>query len=214
MKPVKPKTFQPRLERLEDRQLLAGNVSAKLSGGNFIVRGDDAANRISVESTGENTLVVRGFDTRINGISNAARVFSRVTGEIQIHLRGGDDLIRVTNLITPGNVLVSLGDGNDEVVTGRDQLHSNARFAGSSSGPLYVQGDLRLYGGSGRDLIYQSDLHVEGAGVTNLGSGDDSLFMQRPSGSGTNVDYGGNLSSGRREELTSLTFWACRSTGI
>lgn len=190
---MKPKRFQLCLERLEDRRLLAGNVTATVSAGNLVVSGDNLANRISIESAGENRIAVRGFNTQINGVPNAARVFSGVTGDISVQLRDGDDLVRVTNLIAPSNVLVSLGGGNDEVVTGQDKLNGDARFAGSPSGPLYVPGALRMYGGLGNDLVFQSDAHIDGLGMTHLGTGDDTLFMQRPAGSGQNVDYGGNL---------------------
>jgi hypothetical protein len=182
------------MERLEERQMLAGDVRAMLSDGDLVISGDNSANRISVESAGEGRIVVRGFGTRINGVFNAARIFSNVTGDISVQLSGGDDLLRITNVITPADVLVSGGDGNDEIITGRDKTSGDARFAGSPSGPLYVQGALRLYGGNGHDLVFQSDAHIDGLGVAKLGSGDDTLFTQRPAGSGQNVDYGGNLS--------------------
>lgn len=174
--------------------MLAGNVRAAISDGNLVITGDNAANRISVESAGEQRIAVRGFGTQVNGAFNAVKVFSGVTGGLSIQLKGGDDLLRVTNLITPADVLVSGGDGNDEIITGRDKTSGDLRFAGSSSGPLYVKGDLRLYGGNGHDLVYQSDAHIDGLGVARLGSGDDTLFTQRPPDSGQNVDYGGNLS--------------------
>lgn len=191
---VRAKNYRLHLELLEDRRLLAGNVSAAMSGGNLVIDGDNAANRISVESAGTGKIAVRGFQTQINGVPGGIKVFTGVTGDIQIQLDGGDDLVRVTNLITPGGVLVGLGEGNDEVVTGRDKLQGNDRFAGSPSGPLYVKGALRLYGGEGQDLVYQSDAHIAGLGVTNLGGGNDTLFTQRPGGSAQNVDYGRNLS--------------------
>ena len=191
---VKRKTYQPRLEPLEARQMLAGNVRASLSDGVLTIAGDNSGNRISVESAGEDHIAVRGFGTRINGVLDAVKIFSGVSGNISIHLSGGDDLVRVTNLIAPVDVLVSGGDGNDEVITGRDKTSGDARFAGSPSGPLYVQGDLRLYGGGGHDLVFQSDAHIEELGVISLGIGDDTLFVQRPFDSSQNVEYGGNLS--------------------
>jgi hypothetical protein len=191
---MKRRKFAPRLEQLEQRHLLAGNVHVQIIGGDLVVQGDDAANRISVESAGTGKILVRGFGTQINSVANGAKIISGIRGEIQLNLGGGDDLVRVSNLIAPSNVLVSLGSGNDEVVTGRDRLNGDARFGHSPSGPLYVRGDLRIYGGGGDDLVFQSDAHVDGLGVVNLGKGDDTLFLQRPFGGSQNVDYGGNLS--------------------
>ena len=130
------------------------------------------------------------FLPRSTAAATGCGIFTGVTGNITIRLRGGDDVLRITNCIAPGAVVVDGGAGDNEVVTGQDQTFGNSRFGGTASGPLYVSGALRVAGGADDDLVYQSDLHVTGAGHVNLGAGDDTLHMQRPGGGSQNVEYG------------------------
>ena len=188
------------LECLEDRQLLAGNVTAILRvdglGSNLYIDGDSNANRITVESIGAGKVQVRGFSdaaglpTSVNGGANALRIFSGVANGIFIHMNGGNDLVRVTNLGIGGDLLVDLGVGNDEAVLGRDQVGGDARFANTASGPLFINnGNLQVLGGVGNDLVFQSDEHVHGEASIDLGDGNDTVLMRRPPGSGQNVEY-------------------------
>jgi hypothetical protein len=48
-------------------------------------------------------------------------------------------------------------------------------------------------GGSASDRVFQSHLHVRGTGTLSLEDGNDTLQLLRPSGSATNVEYGGLL---------------------
>jgi hypothetical protein len=187
-------THRPTLEQLDLRRMFAGDVTANLVGGQLWVLGDDAANTVSIESAGHQRIAVRGFHTSVNGQQNAVAFFDGAPGSIKINLRGGHDLVRITNLVAPGNLQVAVASGDDEVVLGRDKLRGEARFGGSPAGPLYVAGNVAVFAGAGNDLVYQSDAHMEGEGVVSLGAGDDTLFVQRPAGSSANVDYGGDLS--------------------
>ena len=193
-------TFKPRVEPLENRCMLAGNVNAFVNDGDLYVNGNNAANTISVESAGAGVVQVRGFDgagsaTYVNGTPNGMRTFRGVTGDIFIRLRGGNDLVRVSNLVVPGDLLVDLAAGNDEVVLGRDEITGDLRFGATASGPLYVHGDLRVLGGAHNDRVLQSDLHVNDAGVLNLGAGNDVLQVRRILAHGqTNVEYAGLVS--------------------
>jgi hypothetical protein len=187
------------VERLESRCLLAGNVVARVIDGRLAITGDDAANRISIESAGEGRIQVRGFNdaaglpTKVNGTNNALRVFNNVTGDIVVDLRGGNDLVRVTNLVTPRNLRVTLGDGHDEAVTGRDRLGGERRFANTPSGPLIVNGTLMVQGGAGNDHVFQSNLLVKSWAQIQLGAGNDVVQTQRPQGGMENVHIEGGF---------------------
>lgn len=187
------------VERLENRTLMAGNVNAFVNAeGDLLVTGDDAGNTITVESAGQGVIQVRGFTdaggpTSVNGGANALRTFSGVTGDVFIRMRGGNDVVRVTNLVVPGDLLVDGAAGNDDITTGRGTIAGQGRFAGTPSGPLFVQGDLRVLGGGGADHFQLSDLHVQDTGVLNSGAADDTIFMERPAGSGANVEFAGQL---------------------
>jgi hypothetical protein len=183
-------TRRLQFEALERRTVLAGNVTAQVVAGALLVTGDDLANFVSVESAGVGKIAVRGFDTQINGQLNAVRIFTNVTGDVTVRLRGGDDLARVTNLVAPANVLIDGGIGNDTLIAGRDQPLGDTRFGSTPSGPLYLPKTLKIFGSDGNDALFQSDAHVDGAGGINLGAGNDTLQMLRPAGSAANVDYG------------------------
>jgi hypothetical protein len=183
---------QPKLfvESLENRNLLAGNVTASLSGIDLNITGDNLGNTISVESFGAGTVQVRGFGTSVNGSPDAIRTFN-VSGSINIRMNGGFDFVRVTNLVIRDNLSVDLGPGNNELLLGQSAAGDNVRFGGTPSGPVYVQDNLSVVGGVANDRVFQSNLHVLGAGTLSLGDGNDTIQLDRPSGSTANVEYNG-----------------------
>lgn len=187
-----------RLEPLEHRQMMAGNVTASISNGDLIVDGDDLNNAITIESAGTNTVQVRGFNdtlgsaTSVNGSPNALQIFSGFTGSVVVRINGGDDLVRVTNLVVNGSVIVDLAGGADEAVLGRDSATGDLRFAATPSGPLYVTGGVVITAGAGNDNVVQSDLHIQDGGTTDLGAGNDTLTVRRPPSSAANVEYAGS----------------------
>lgn len=178
------------VERLENRNLLAGNVSASVSGIDLNITGDNLGNTISVESFGAGQVQVRGFGTSINGSPDAIKVFN-VSGSINIRMNAGADVVRVTNLVIRDNLNADLGPGSNELLLGQSAAGDNIRFAGTPSGPVYVQDNLSVVGNIGNDRVFQSHLHVRGAGTVSLGDGNDTIQLDRPSGSTANVEYSG-----------------------
>lgn len=193
------------VEPLENRNLLAGNVSAFVSDGNLFINGDGAANTISVESNGVNVIQVRGIGTNVNG-SATVKNFN-VTGSVNITMNGGADVVRVTNLVVSSDLNVRMGEGANEIYTGRPSAGDNVKFGSLPSGPLFVQGNTSILSGSGNDRLFQSDTHVQGTGTVRLDSGVDQIQMDRPAGSGANVEYGGflNLIPGGHNDSVNIT---------
>jgi hypothetical protein len=181
------------VERLESRLTCAGNVTAAIVSGSLIITGDDSPNRITVESAGVGRIQVRGFGTAINGFSNGLRYFDGVTGGVEIRTRGGDDLVRVTNVILPGKLLVDLGDGNDEAVIGHDRPVGDSRFANTPTGHVAVYGDLRVIGGEGNDLLHQSYVHAKKLTTFDMGGGNDRIQMEQFPGEGQDDKFRGAL---------------------
>lgn len=182
------------VETLENRSMLAGNVTASVSGADLIITGDALGNTITVESAGAGIVQVRGFEnTSVNGTANGLKTFN-VSGSINIRLNAGDDTVRVTNLVIQNKLLVDLGAGNNTALLGQSTAADNARFAGTPSGGLFIQGDQSVVGGTLADRVFQSNLHVAGAGTLSLGDGNDNVTLDRPTGSGANVEYGGVFS--------------------
>jgi len=158
-----------RLESLEPRTLLAGDVVAFLDrSGNLIVIGDGAANGIDLDRFGGFTVAgidAGGAPTRVNGEPNGTATFT-VTGEgdIRLYLGGGDDLLQVgtrsDSVDAPDDLEVYAGPGADRVVT---------------TGDTNVGDDLEIWGGSGNDRIgiYSPDV-VDDLEVHSDG-GDDAV---------------------------------------
>src|SRR5262245_41175627 len=91
------------LETLEDRHMMAGNVTVNLSSGDLVVTGDGLGNDIVITQTVLNGAPVPGRfrieglnNTRING--QAVRIFENVTDDMVINLNGGDDRVRLASL--------------------------------------------------------------------------------------------------------------------
>ena len=103
-----------RLESLEPRQMLAGDVTVSVTGGNLSIVGDSEMNRITITATttaGE--FVVEGSNTTVNGGLSAT--VSGVVGDVTIDL--GDDYDFLTFDTDPaafhfaGDVHIDLGQG-------------------------------------------------------------------------------------------------------
>ena len=99
--------------------MLAGDVSVDVSGGNLIIRGDNADNEITVTWIAEHTYEVAGVGTEINGDTDVF-VAENVTDSIDVDLRDGDDSFTLTGSGLPTgfdldeHVTVRLGEGADD----------------------------------------------------------------------------------------------------
>src|SRR5580700_11193475 len=109
------------LERLEDRTLLSGNVTATVTGaGNLLVVGDAKGNEILIQSTSGGALQVSSLDgtTTINGGSSPFST-TGVTGNVAVFMKQGADVVDVggTGMLTtlPKNLFVDTGSGDDTV---------------------------------------------------------------------------------------------------
>jgi hypothetical protein len=127
-----------KVEPLEGRAMLAGNVTVSVSGGNLIITGDNRDNAVLVQQ-GANSgdYVVTGFDfadfggsgasgpTTIKGGSStfvdfggtSARIVHGVTRNVIIDMKGGNDSLGVGNnlddlLATADNCGFALGFGS------------------------------------------------------------------------------------------------------
>src|SRR3954467_10650705 len=81
------------MERLEDRQLLAGDVTVQVVNGVLRITGDAAANEIRVEEGSSHnftSFLVSGVDTTLNGESAPVEL-EGASGGIRIDLQGGND---------------------------------------------------------------------------------------------------------------------------
>lgn len=113
-----------RVEKLEARELMAGDVWASVVNGTLRVSGDNSSNGVIIEQVGYQTFKVAGSyqsgATRVNG-SYAERYFQGVYDDIEVSLNGGNDSLRLggtsesTRDILPDDVRINMGDGDDYV---------------------------------------------------------------------------------------------------
>ena len=105
-----------RLERLEGRSLMAGDVFAAVRLGNLKIEGDNQANEIAVVDLGGGKVEITGQNgTKVNGLSSVT-ISGNTTG-FKAELKGGDDIISwrgIESHITP-LFKIETGAGNDSV---------------------------------------------------------------------------------------------------
>ena len=163
------------LEKLQARELLAGDVTAAVTNGYLVVRGDDAANELTIERITGNRVRVTGTNgTTINGLSEPAIL--RVRKGYDIATGGGDDNLTVIGLNAVGRyeIRMDLGAGNDILVA--SNLLAQRIHAG---------------GGDGNDsLTVRNSRSRRGSGVGG-GSGDDIMILEGLRfGNGSCIDGG------------------------
>jgi hypothetical protein len=170
------------VEGLEPRCLLAGNVNVFVSGGTLFVQGDNNDNAVLIQQEGNGVYSVTGLDfanlntdglevnagpTSINGDdSGDSAVFSGVTNDINVDLRGGND---------------GLGIGND--------LNTLSNLAENCFGINFNPDD----GGGTLQVAQEGTLFVPRNLIVNLGDGDDFTAISANVGS---LDSKGNTKKG------------------
>lgn len=190
------------LEKLEDRRMMAGDVSVDVVGGDLRITGDAQGNEIAVRASSESpdSFVVEGLNgTRINGQAGS-EFFDGVIDDVRINMRNGDNLVLLTTRqVDAGgtanfgisDVTVRTGNGSDlVVVVGNDfQVNDDFRLnTGAGDDAVFfedghVTDQLRINTGSGSDWLEFNRATVEGRTMVNSGSGEDTLSL-------TNTEFG------------------------
>ncbi|HUQ71335.1 MAG TPA: hypothetical protein VM165_17535, partial [Planctomycetaceae bacterium] len=114
------------VESLEDRSLMAGNLTVSVVDGSLVISGDDEANGFVIEQAGQNAFRIRtnslgGENTLMNGSADTDQTFFGVTDDINIALKGGPDQVGVgvkfsSPLQIPRNLNVDGGSAADSVL--------------------------------------------------------------------------------------------------
>ncbi len=175
-----------RFESLENRNLLAGDVTASIHKGDLVIKGDDLANGIqiiagatagSVTITGINA---GGNATSINGSSNGSITLTGFSGDIKIKLKGGDDSVSIADLDVPGKLKIEAGKGNDSLTL--DGVTIDGKFKAKLSDgndtlsviDTQVTGNTKIKGKDGEDEVTIEDSAFTKLRVS-LGDDDDLL---------------------------------------
>ena len=131
-----------RFESLEQRNVLAGNVTAAVVDGDLVITGDDLGNVFTLDQPGgpgTDYRLIGNDTTTINGGPSPITLpgsGAAVTNDILIDLLGGDDIVRVAGVHAPDDLEIDAGVGNDLV----------AVFGSDAGIDTQVDDDLKIIG--------------------------------------------------------------------
>ncbi len=171
------------VEALEDRRLLAGNITATFFGGNLVIRGDALDNSLTVSQTAPTTVSVlgktnAGTATTVNGLAGPV-VFNGVLNSIDIDTKGGNDQILI------GNNSADLNSLNNEILFG-----AGSSFSGLASARTVVKNSIVVRGGDGIDAV-GIIADVGGDIYADLGANNDGIGVQNSVVRGSVIFEGG-----------------------
>ena len=156
------------IERLESRDVPAGDVSVVLTGGALTVTGDAADNQLTIQQFSNGEVVVTGSaGTTINGRGDSVSL--GVVALDAVRLAGGDgaDQLAVAGVTTAGEVVVTGDAGNDSLFVSNTTAGSLTVNAGAgddlvTTNGVWVAGFADLSGGDGSDTLRYSSLSSGG----------------------------------------------------
>ena len=207
-----PKRHRLTLEPLENRQLLAGNISIETSDGNLVILGDALSNRISIRQTGLGQFTVTGndgeqFRTPGGQYQKTPVKVANVRGGLLVSLASGNDSVQIQGLGSSRSlgafVTVLTGPGKDEVVirevqTGGLQYppqikvptelnRQRAAIGNSAYWNATTPGSITIDTGAGDrasdgDTVSLQSINVEGPTMINTGFGADQVKLNGMTG--------------------------------
>jgi hypothetical protein len=150
-----------RIEALEPRRLLAGNVTVSVVGGLITIAGDGAANGLEIrgDPTDPRLLTVTPDEsTTLNGGADPA-VIQDISGHVIVRLRDGQDTLKIVDAGFLKDLRLDLGTGDDLVSIQRSDFHRN----------------LSITGGDGDDRILLSSVQVRRLTGISAEGGKDTI---------------------------------------
>lgn len=180
-------SFQPGLECLEDRTLLAAHLTASLTSGLLRIDGTAGADTIVVRDI-HNQISVDGVKIGVAGRAES-RVSAAAVSRIEVFGESGNDRIFLNSDAVRGQqaltkpVTVWGGSGNDLIVAGAG---NETIYGGDGNDTIYGgAGNDRIYGEGGDDRIVagSGNTVIDGGPGRNLmvgGRGNDVFFSHSP----------------------------------
>jgi hypothetical protein len=162
-----PKTLQSNgqldleIEPLEQRQMLAGNVTAVITGaGDLVITGDSSGNQIDVVigSSGEVSVVGSGGTT----VDASELMGAEVTGDVKIDMGDGN------NVVTVDDYGAGIQDVDFKSGAGADSIEISY---------FETTGNFKFDSGDGNDIVNIHGVTVEGSATVVVGGGNDTLDL-------------------------------------
>ena len=177
-----------RLENLEGRSLMAGDVFASMKLGSLKIEGDSQANDISVVDLGGGQVEITGQnETKVNGLAKVT--LNGFVANVKVELKGGDDTVKWQGIEShvPLRFAIETGSGNDTVFV--DKLYAGIGKIESGLGNDVVEvlnakaAILDIETGGGDDIVrIGSPTVASSVSVLKLdietGSGNDQVQIQ------------------------------------
>ena len=177
-----------RFEGLENRLLMAGDVTVELLGQTLYVTGDNEANHVEIAGDNAGNLVVTGLDGET--LTGTTSVPASGVRSLVVRLNRRADSVSIQNANIPYAITIVGGPGHNDI------------SIGTAADPVTVGNDLTIVTGGGDDTIDISDVEVGRNLVLASGYGDDDVRIQDSSIDGALV---ANLGNGANDlELESL----------
>jgi hypothetical protein len=159
-----------KLESLEARQMLAGDVLVSVVNGTLEVEGDGEANKVLIAAGAEaGAFVVTGLDnTTLEGESDPITV----TGvrNIRVDLGDGDDLAALVGADVRGKVAIDAGDGADRVLVGTGEGVDELDGLLPDDVSVEIRGSLKIETDGGADEVA---VDATASSKLSIDTGDD-----------------------------------------
>lgn len=184
------------VERLESRQMLAGDVAVSVVDGNLLIHGDELANQIALTAgSTPDSFRLFGWDgtavhvTESTDPAASELLVSGVTGNVVIRLGEGDDVVRIDHAAFPHDVSIATDGGSDQVVLGispavAPELTAVANDEQIAPPPpahgVSVGGSLRVATGADGDTIRIAHAAVRGRLAVFSDGGNDEVAIGQP----------------------------------
>jgi hypothetical protein len=191
-----------RVEGLEERHMMAGDVTASVTARRLTITGgvEDSGIVITglagqIQVTG---LEQGGSETTVNG---TYRVTYKNINEIIIDMGGGDDVLVITNATLKSSLAIDMGDGED--IIGLGQFYNKTEFFIPNTHileslvdkavdpllkPLSVTKDVTIDMGDGENILRARAVTMSKNFSLITGTDDDTLTFEAL-GSPTDADY-------------------------
>ncbi len=106
-------------EQVENREMMAGNVSAAMYGDQLVIQGDNNSNTIEITEIYNRVVEIKATNsTTINGTDKA--YFYIPSDKINVFMNGGDDTLTIAS--TAGRSPTGFENAYIDMGSGRDQL--------------------------------------------------------------------------------------------
>lgn len=173
MRKLRSKRF--RLEALERRTMLAGDVSVTLDDGDLVIIGDDNDNHVIIEGAAGGAVTISTNDDTtffFNGVEQNGPFVVGGFDSIVVDLNAGNDHLHVNNVAVT-DLIIRMDEGADFVGLGAfEAFEVDPASVTTTSGSIGVNGFLSIDTGPGADLVEAVRVFGGADWDVNLGDSD------------------------------------------